>query len=350
LTVNYCGDFKTSYTETTALLQTPKVKLWTLLLVIGAYSIPFFLSAYTISLGIFIAVACIGAVGINLLIGLTGQISVGHAAFMGIGAYSSAIIYGKLGMPYLFSLISAGFIAAACGMVVGIPSVRLKGFYLAIATLAFQFIVEFVLTVWRSVTGGPDGLATTPPSILGYSFKSELSYYFLCVTVLILGVLVFLNIRRSKYGRIFTAIRDRDIAASALGVNIFRYKLLAFAISSFYAGISGSLFGHYVLLITPEQFNIWLSIEYVAMIIIGGLGTVKGAILGAVFIGLLPEIIKALSVPLLAIFPHIGENLIFLREGVFGIVVIVFLIFEPEGLAKVWVRTKNFFKLWPYSY
>ena len=281
---------------------------------------------------------------------MTGQISIGHAAFISIGAYTSAILYSKLGMPFLVCFIASGLMASLLGLIVGIPSIRLKGFYLAISTLAFQFIVEFVILVWRGLTGGADGLMTTYPSIFGFEISTGIRYYFLCATVAVLVTLFMLNIQRTKYARIFMAIRDRDIAAETLGIDLFKYKLLSFAISSFFAGISGCLFAHYIMMITPEQFNIWISVEYVAMIIIGGLGTIKGAILGAIFITLLPDFIKALSVPLIHYFPNIIESLIFLREGIFGMAIILFLIYEPEGIAKLLFRAKNFFKLWPYSY
>ena len=350
MTAKFCGDFKVSYQETNKLLQRPLIKFWVSVLIILICLFPFMASPYLVSIALFTLISTIGALGLNVLIGLTGQISIGHAAFMGIGAYTSVILYTKLGFPFLIGIICSGLMAALLGMIVGIPSIRLKGFYLAIATLAFQFVMEFVLIVWRNLTGGADGLVTTPPSLFGFEINTPIRYYFLCVAVAFLTTLFVLNIKRTNYGRIFMAIRDRDIAAEVLGINLFKYKLLSFAISSFYAGIAGSLFAHYVLLITPEQFNIWISIDYVAMIIIGGMGTAKGAILGAIFIGLLPEFIKALSVPLMHYFPHLVENLIFLREGIFGMIIIIFLIYEPEGIAKLWSRVRDFFKLWPYSY
>jgi len=319
-------------------------------LFIGVGVFPLIASPALISLSIFTLIAIVGALGLNILTGMCGQFSLGHAAFMAVGAYTSAILSSKLNVPFLAAFIASGSIAALLGLIVGIPSIRLKGFYLAISTLAFQFIVEFVILVWPGFTGGMNGFPAKPPSIFGFEITMGTRYYYLCATVAVMATLFVLNISRSKYRRIFIAIRDRDIAAEVLGINIFKYKLLSFAISSFYAGIAGSLFAHYVLLITPEQFTIWQSIEFIARISVGGMWTIKGAVMGAILISSLPDLIRLLSTPMIHYFPGIMEKLMFLREGVFGVAIILFLIYEPEGLAKLWFRAKNFFKLWPYSY
>jgi len=208
--VNYCGDFKVTYKQTNRILNTPFIRFWTVLLLVGLGLFPFIVNPYFLSLSIFVIISIIGALGLNLLTGLTGQISIGHAAFMAIGGYTSGILSSRLGIPFIFCFLAAGFSASLLGLVVGIPSVRLKGFYLAISTLAFQFIVEFAILIARPLTGGPDGLMCPPVSFLGYAITGGFTFYFLCLVVALLSTAFMLNVRRTKYGRVFMAIRDRD--------------------------------------------------------------------------------------------------------------------------------------------
>jgi branched-chain amino acid transport system permease protein len=282
-----------------------------------------------------------GALGLNLLTGFTGQISLGHAAFIGVGAYTSAILITRVGISFWWTIPLAGLMAAIVGVIIGIPSLRIKGLYLAIATIAAQFILEYVFTNWDSMTHGIRGINVPDPRLFGFEFDTERKFYFITLFFVITGTLYARNLIRTRVGRAFIAIRDRDLAAELIGINLFRYKLLSFAISSFYAGVAGSLW--------VEHFPLTLSIEYLAMVIVGGLGSVLGSIYGAVFMVLVPEILKfgTGAIKNIPAFQHIFAPL---REVVFGALIVFFLIFEPQGLAEIWRRMKNFFMLWPFAY
>jgi len=347
-----CGVFKTTYEDDEAIWQTKVSKFWIAVLIVLLILFPFAFqgSKYLLHIADSVLIAIIAALGLNILTGFTGQISLGHGAFIGVGAYASGYFMNQFGLPFFACLLIAGFITAFVGMIFGIPSLRLKGLYLAIATLAAQVILEFVFIRWRAVTGGSQGLLVAPASIGGFEFNSEFKFYFLALAFAILAVLTAKNIVRMKPGRAFMAIRDRYISAEIIGVPLFQYKLLAFGISSFFAGVSGSLWAHYIGIITPEHFNVMVSIQYLSMIIIGGLGSIYGTILGTIFIVLLPEILRAISGPLSNSYPILINIFNALREGVFGLVIILFLVFEPDGLAHRWKMIKNYWKLWPFSY
>jgi len=288
--------------------------------------------------------------GLNILTGFAGQISLGHGAFIGVGAYASALLTTRLGFSFWLALPLAGLIAASVGLVFGIPSLRIKGLYLAIATLAAQVIIEFTIVHWRSLTNGTSGILVPSPKIGSFEFDSDRTFYYITFTVVVLAVWYARNLLRTRVGRAFIAIRDNDIAAEILGVNLFKYKLMAFFVSSFYAGIAGSLWAHYITIITPEHFTIVVSVNYLAMIIIGGLGSVLGAIYGAIFITLLPELLRVLASALSGAYPNIGDILGASREIVFGLTVILFLIYEPDGLYHRWQMIRAYWKLWPFSY
>ena len=350
MSANICGDYKTTYKEDMVLFQTKFSRFWLAVFILALYAVPPLLGNYTLYVANMICIAVIGALGINILTGFTGQISLGHGAFIGIGAYASGYLTMKLGVPFIIALPCAGLITALFGMVFGIPSLRLKGLYLAIATLAAQFIIEYLMVHLESITNGVLGLLVDSPSIFGFSFDTDLKYFYLTVTIAILATMYAKNIVRTRPGRAFIAIRDRYISAEVMGVNLFKYKLMAFAISSFLAGIAGSLWAHYVTIITPEHFTIGVSIQYLAMIIIGGLGHIIGSIYGAIFMVLLPEVLRLISESLSSHFPVIVNLFAAIKEGVFGAIIIGFLIYEPDGLAHRWQMIKAYWKLWPFSY
>ncbi|MCF8108692.1 MAG: branched-chain amino acid ABC transporter permease [Desulfohalobiaceae bacterium] len=345
-----CGDFKETYVKDEEIFQSLFVKFWLGVLFAFLIIFPFVANQYLLYIANMIGFAVIGAVGLNLLTGFTGQISLGHAAFIGIGGYTSAILVTRLGFSFWLSIPFAGLVAAAAGLVIGIPSLRVKGLYLCIATLAAQFIFEFIFVHWESMTNGITGINVPPPAIGGFEFDTEKRFYWITLVVVILAVIYARNLVRSRMGRAFMAIRDRDLSAEIIGINIFRYKLSAFAISSFYAGVVGALWISYLKVITPEHFPLLLSIEYLAMIIVGGLGSVLGAIFGGIFMTLVPEILTFLAGIVKSILP--GREAIFepLKNVIFGMLIILFLIFEPRGLAEIWNRVKSFFRLWPFSY
>ena len=345
-----CGDFKETYEKDMEIFQTTFAKAWLYGFIIFLYIFPLFASKYFLYIGNLMAIFVIGAIGLNLLTGFAGQISLGHGAFVGIGAYASAYLTSNLGLPFWVALPCAGLITALIGMIFGIPSLRLKGLYLAIATLAAQFIIEYVIVHWEAVTNGVLGKMVPFASIFGYQFDNDRKYFYLSVTLAIILTIFAKNIVRTKTGRAFVAVRDNYIAAEIIGVDIFKYKLYAFAISSFYAGIAGSLWAHYLTLITPEHFTISVSIEYLAMIIIGGLGSLIGTIYGTVFLIILPEFLRFISGIVSHSYPQIVDLFAAVREGVFGLVIILFLLFEPKGMAHRWQIIKAYFKLWPFSY
>jgi branched-chain amino acid transport system permease protein len=269
---------------------------------------------------------------------------------VGIGAYTAAILTTRLGVPFLLCLPLSGLSAAVFGLIVGGPSMRMKGLYLCIATLAAQVIFEFIFVHWESMTGGIRGINLPAPAVLGVSLDNEFKFYFVTLAVVAICVTAARNIFRSRVGRAFIAIRDRDISAELMGINLFRYKMYAFGISSFMAGVAGCLWVNFLRTVTPEHFPLMESIRYLAMIIVGGLGSVLGAIFGAIFMTLVPEILKNTLGLMAAAFPQAMGYLFPLQQVVFGLLIVVFLVFEPHGLAEMWRRLKNYFRLWPFEY
>src|SRR6266496_4000386 len=350
-----CGVLKTSYEADMALYPLP-IARWTVaaVAVIFFAVVPLTLHEYYVSVANLVWVAVIGALGLNILVGYTGQISIGHGAFMSVGAYAAANLAMRLDSPWPVNLLAGGLMAALVGAVVGIPSLRIKGLYLAIATLAGQLIIEWTINHVTFISGGVQASIAVPRPRLGsvvLSSQREM-YYFLLVFV-VLAIVGTLNLVRSRVGRAFIAIRDQDIAAEIIGIDIFRYKLLAFAISSFYAGVTGVLYTYYLGIANYEQFQIGVSIDYLAMIIIGGLGSVLGSILGATFVTFLPIVIRWTMESFGGLFFSPSElpgTISSLRLILFGTLIIFFLVMEPEGLNRLWRNVRNYFRVWPFSY
>src|SRR5438270_1261635 len=289
-----CGVLKTTYEADMAFYPLP-IARWTVaaLAVVFFLVIPLTLHEYFLSVGNLVWIAVIGALGLNILVGYTGQVSIGHGAFMSVGAYTSANLANRLGSPWPVNLLAGGLMAALIGAIVGIPSLRIKGLYLAIATLAGQLIIEWTINHVTFISGGVQASIEVARPRLGPMVldTQRHMYYFLLVFV-VLAIVGTMNLMRSRVGRAFIAIRDHDIAAEIIGINIFHYKLLAFAISSFYAGVTGVLYTYYLGIANYEQFQLTVSIDYLSMIIIGGLGSVIGLIMGAIFVTLLPIVIR----------------------------------------------------------
>lgn len=348
--MQYCGDFRTSYEKDIEIFQTPISKAWIGLLLAGLAAAPFLIKGEYLWIVLQILIASIGAVGLNVLTGFTGQISLGQGAFLGVGAYTSAYVTAKMGLSFWLGVPAAGLVTAAAGMVFGIPSLRLKGLYLAIATLASQFILEWIFVRWEPVTGGSYGVTIPRPSVAGFTFDSDRSYYYIVLLFAVVMILFATNLMRTRTGRAFMAVRDHYISAEIMGISLYKYRLLSFGISSFYAGVAGALFGHSLKYVTSEQFNIGVSIVYLAMIIIGGLGSVIGSIFGAVFMILLPKLLSVATEAVAADFPNIAKLAISFEQGIFGLIIVLFLIFEPDGLAHRWKLIKAYWKLYPFSY
>jgi len=352
-----CGVFHQSYQADMAIFQTWFARAWMALLFAWMLVFPFVakpigkaLGTNVLYLANLIGIYIIGAQGLNILTGYTGQISLGHGAFMGVGAYASAILTMRLGLPFWVALPLSGLVAAAVGMFFGIPSLRLKGLYLAIATMAAQFIIQYLMRNATWLTGGSDGMSVRAPVFFGLPLNTDRRYYFLVYAVVILATLFTKNLTRSRSGRAFVAIRDRYLSAEVMGVNVWLYRILSFGVSSFMVGIAGSLWAHYVLVISDEHFTIGLSVQYLASIIIGGLGSVTGAIYGAIFMTLLPELLRIPERALSHVWGNAFTIMNQLREGTFGLLVVLFIIFEPDGLAHRWNKIKAYWKLWPFSY
>ena len=344
------GNFKTSYQKDIEIFQTPFVKFWLVALFVSLAVFPFVADRYLIYLFNLLGIATIGALGLNILTGSTGLISLGHAGFLAIGGYTSGILTTKLGFPFWIALPISGIFAALAGMVVAIPSLRLRGLYIAITTFAFGFIVDHLIVHWESLTGGPSGISAPRPAIGSFLFDSDRSYYWIVLGTVILATIFAKNLFRTKVGRAFIAIRDRDIAAEVIGINLTKYKILSFSISSFYAGIAGSLMAHYFPVITFENFTLMVSIQYLAMIIVGGVGSVLGSIFGAVFITFLPEGIRLITDMLRQNYPLLNTRFADVKTVAFGLVIVLFLIFEPKGLYGKWRDIKVYWTNWPFTY
>lgn len=347
-----CGSFKETYEEELRIFETDFGRLITALALTALFLVvPLVLGSYSLYVINHIGIYAISAVGLNILIGFTGQISLGHGAFFGVGAYAGAILIADLRIPFPIAVVGAGLITALVGIVFGLPSSRLKHLYLSISTLAGQFIMEYVFVHWKSLTRGTEGIIIPRVSFLGIG-ASDRSFFYVVFLCLIVFLWMAKNIARTRYGRAFVAIRDNDQAAEGMGIAIFKYKLLAFAISSFYAGFAGALWACYIGSVTPEPFTLGLSIEFIAMIIIGGLGSITGSVFGATFITLLNELLSQTTQYVMNIeaLKGIALTVAPLREFFFGLMIVLFLIVEPKGLAEVWRIAKSSFRLWPFSY
>ncbi|MEG0786654.1 MAG: branched-chain amino acid ABC transporter permease [Comamonas sp.] len=340
------GTLKESYVADAALFDSRTQKVWlcigTALLVL----FPFVATEYWLYMACLVAINVASATGLNILTGYTGLVSLGQAAFMGLGAYTVAVLETRWGTPFVLNLIAGGVVAMLGGIIVGIPSLRVKGLYLAIATIAASFITHFLFGN-LGFTGGTTGLSLQPARFFGMPLDTSFRLYWLIVPVTILMLLGAANIFRTRIGRAFIAIRDRDISAEVLGIPLLRYKLLSFGLSSFYAGVAGGLWAYFFRVVTPESFPLLMSIFFLAAIIVGGMGSILGGILGAVFMTMVPEVLKLI----VAVLPGGTEMAVFLspvRTVIFGLLIIGFLVFEPHGLAEIWRRIRRYFHLWPF--
>jgi len=349
------GAFKTSYVADMAAFPLP-IARWAIGTIVALFAVvlPLALGEYHLSVVNLILIAVVGALGLNILVGYTGQISIGHGALMSVGAYTAANLITRLDAPFWVAVPAGGAMAALVGALIGIPSLRIKGLYLAIATLAGQLIIEWTINHVPWISGGVQASIEVPrPTLFGTQLKSQTQLYLFLLFFAAIAIAATINLARSRIGRAFIAIRDQDIAAEIIGIDIFRYKLLAFAMSSFYAGVTGVLYTYYLGIANYEQFQISVSIDYLAMIIIGGLGSVLGSILGAVFVTLLPIVTRLTLESVGGLFLSQGDlaNVIpNLRLMMFGALIILFLAVEPEGLDRLWRNIVAYFRVWPFSY
>ena len=335
--------FKTDYHQDVRLFKHGGQVFWYALLAAVLCVAPWLLPDYYVSQLVFIWIYSVISLGLMVLVGFTGQISIGHAAFLAMGAYTEAYLH-QLGWPFALSLTFSALIAGITGIIVGLPALRVKGMYLAIATLAFGFIVEEGITRAESITGGSSGMMLEPLQVFGLAIDSEQSMYYLCLIILVLCVLGVMNLLRSPTGRAFVAIRDSEISAQSMGINLAYYKTTAFAISAAITGVAGALYAHKLRFITPDQFTFLQSIELLIILVVGGVGSIYGAIFGAAFwFSVQQFIVLAKDWLPPAIAQQTG-----LQPTVFGIILIAFILFEPMGLYGRWLKVRTYFQLFPF--
>ena len=335
--------FKTDYNQDIRLAKHGGHRFWYSMLGLFLLAAPWILGEYMLAQMTFILIYSIAGLGLMLLAGFTGQFSIGHAAFLGVGAYTQAVLTG-MGWPFPVALAVAAGLSAAVGVVVGLPALRVKGIYLGIATLSFGFIVEEVFARWESVTGGNAGKPVGSPDIFGWKADTGDSFYFLCLAITVLCTLGVINLLRSSTGRAFVAIRDSEISAQSMGINLAYYKTLSFAISAALAGVGGALYAHQIRFLSPDQFNIIQSIDLLLMVVIGGLGFIHGAFLGAIFLIGLPQGISAVK----DFLPDAIGQAPGLKSVIYGAVLIAFVMFEPMGLYGRWLKIRTYLQLFPF--
>jgi branched-chain amino acid transport system permease protein len=345
-----CGEFRTTYAEDMALFETPFARrlLWVFLAALA--TLPLFGTSFWLDVANRIGIAVIAAMGLNILTGFTGQISLGNAAFLAVGAYTTAALAGRLELPFPVVIPLSGLVTAVAGMFFGVPSLRLKGLYLAMATLAAHFVVEFTVVHWEWMTGGVNGKSVPAAKLGPLELDDDARLFWLILPLTALLLWFAKNLFRTRVGKAFVAVRDQDISAEVMGVNVFKYKLLSFGVSSFFVGVAGSLLAYQARIISPENFPITLAIDHLGMVIIGGLGSVLGSILGAIFITLLPEVLRLLTGALSQFYPELVGLFASFRMGLFGLTIVLFLIFEPDGMAARWRTIRDYWRLYPFSY
>jgi branched-chain amino acid transport system permease protein len=336
--------FRTSYQQDLTIWRHRGDLVWYGLLIVVLLAIPLLLGEFYVGELGAVFIFAIAGVGLMLLVGYTGLISLGNAAFLGIGAYANAILL-KQGVPFLITLPAAGVITACFGIAVGLPTLRMSGLYLAIATLAFGSIVGTVLQKWDSLTGGFDGFAVPTPYIFGIPIQTATGIYYVSLAVLVLVLWLSVNMLRTPIGRAMVAIRDSEISAQSMGIHLARYKTFAFAISAFMTGLAGALFAHYVRFLAPDSFDVLLSVQFVTIVFVGGLGSLHGAILGALFVRLLPQAIAIVRDDL----PWGIGRMPGLEPSLFGLVLVLVIVFEPGGIYGRWLKIKRWFQAYPFQ-
>jgi branched-chain amino acid transport system permease protein len=335
--------FKTAYAQDISLAKHGGHTFWYSVLLLALLAAPWLFTEYWLAQLTFVLIYSVAALGIMLLAGFTGLFSLGHAAFLGVGAYTQAVL-SNAGVPFPIALVGAGALSAAVGWVVGLPALRVKGIYLGMATLSFGFIVEEVLARWESVTGGNAGKHIGKPDLFGWVLETEVQFYFLCLLITVLATLGIVNLLRAPTGRAFVAIRDSEISAQSMGIHLAHYKTLSFALSAALAGVAGALYAHKLQFISPDQFNIFQSIDLLLMIVIGGLGSVHGAFLGAIFLITMPQLIAMVKDYL----PTFVGQAPGLQGLVYGLVLIAFVLFEPMGLYGRWLKVRTYIEMFPF--
>ncbi len=343
------GTLKTTHAEDSALLPTWFVRFWAAVAILVLLAAPYVLNSFWTGIVNQTFIALIGALALNLLMGTTGQISLGHAGFVGAGAFTAAALITQFDAPFGVNLLAATVVGAILGVLVGLPALRLKGLYLAVSTLAAHFVIVVAMGQYQSSVSYGAGFTMPAPSFLGWELSGERRWFYFLLPVALLTLLVHVNWLRSAFGRAWMAIHHRDVSASALGIDTARFKLLAFSASTAVTAFSGALWGYYTGFVSVEAFDIHLLIQYLAIVIIGGLGSVLGSVLGAAFVMTVPHLIAraAEGVPALK---AMGASVFELQIGLFGLIMLLFILLEPRGLAGLWFRVQAYFQLWPFRF
>ncbi|MGM4997244.1 branched-chain amino acid ABC transporter permease [Tardiphaga sp. 538_B7_N1_4] len=348
------GDFRSSYAVDTTIFPTTTSRNAAILGVVLICFAPQLLSEYWLSQLIMIGIYGIAALGLNILVGFTGQISIGHAAFFLFGAFTSAYISNNYPIPVFFSIPIAGVVTAIVGLIFGLPAARLKGLYLVIATLAAQYILLDFFSRADWFSGGSVPATAKAFSIFDYTLRGDRQYFYVVLAYVVASYLLVTNLMRSRDGRALVAVRDHYLSAEIMGINLTKYRTLSFGLAAFFAGIAGALYAHNQLVVSNEGFGIERSILFLAMVIIGGTGSIMGTLMGTAFVVLLPEAMEWISMELkggvIDKTLALNNNLTFLREIAIGLVIIAFLVFEPDGLAHRWRQIKTYWKLYPFSH
>ena len=348
------GDYRTTYASDTTIFPTKASRNAAILGIVAICFAPLLFSEYWLSVLIQIGIYGIAALGLNILVGFTGQISIGHAAFFLLGAFTSAYISNQFPVPVFFSIPLAGVVTAIIGLIFGLPAARLKGLYLVIATLAAQYILLDFFSRAEWFSGGSVPAMANPFSIFGYTLRGDRQYFYVVLAYVVASYLLVTNLMRSRDGRALVAIRDHYLSAEIMGINLTKYRTLSFGLAAFFAGIAGALYAHYQLVVSNEGFGIERSILFLAMVIIGGTGSIMGTLMGTAFVVLVPEAMEWISMELkggvIDKALSLNNNLTFLREIAIGVIIIAFLVFEPDGLAHRWRQIKAYWKLYPFSH
>ena len=343
------GYFRTGYAQDLRLVET-RTERWTLsVLLVLLLAFPFLASPFLLDLANQVFLAGIGAIALMLLTGYAGQISLGHAGLLAAGAFTAGILFKELNAPFWATLPAAALVGALLGVVFGLPSLRLRGLYLAVSTLALHFLVVYLGGEYEAKRGFSTGILVDPPTLGSWTIEGGRTWYFILGVALATTLILCLNLLRSGTGRAWAAIRANETVAEALGIGVAAHKLLAFVISSALTALAGALFAYYRGFVSVEAFSLFLSIQYVAMIIIGGIGSVLGAILGAMFVTLFPYGIEAGLRALPGARRYAGM-LFAVNYAAFGAVMILFLVLEPQGLVGIWRRVQTYFLLWPFKH
>jgi branched-chain amino acid transport system permease protein len=348
-------DMKRDYYEDIQLCKTNTVLVATMSLLLSLVAIPYMVGDYALYVINVIAIHAIVAIGLNILVGYTGQISLGHAGFFAIGAYTCVLLMAKAGVPFIIALVAAGFVSGLFGLLLGLPSLRLEGPYLAIATLGFGMAVTQVIGHW-DYAGGHMGIEAPKMSIGPLIIQSGAQQYAVIMSVTVVLAIAAVKLMKTRVGRAFVAIRDSEIAAEAVGINISLFKTLSFAVSAFYTGIGGALMAFALEHVSTGTFNLVLSITFLAMVIVGGLGSVMGSIMGAALLTYLQMKLQIIQeAPIAGPFLLSLSNKYFTPEGlpniqsiVFGLIMIAIVIFEPLGMHGIYLRFKRYWKMWPF--